>query len=370
MLRFLSGISLITVLLHLIFKRLVTLGLDILGGWVISEYQKIAKQYTKIDEKKSWWITFSTLFFTLIAFSGSYFFYDKNIFLYLISTTIAGGFVIKSFIIMHDCGHGTFFENKNTRDLVGKIFSFICFTPYHQWANDHATHHQTSGNLSKRGWGDVWTMTVKEYEESSFEEKTKYLLYRNPFIMCIIGGFYLFFIRFRLPQKGDDLTTRKNLTITSLFVLGYLSLCTFFFGFVPTIITTLLIYTVATTTGTFLFYIQHQYEECYWRNQNDWDYTTAALAGSSYFKLPAILQWFTGSIGFHHIHHLNHRIPFYNLEKCYLENDCFQNVKTLGIIDAFKTLAIKFYDEESERMITMSEFRKRKFKTNSLAKTA
>lgn len=272
---------------------------------------------------------------------------------------------------MHDCGHGTFFENKSTRDFVGTIFSFICFTPYYQWANDHALHHQTSGNLSKRGWGDVWTMTVKEYEESSTIEKLKYLAYRNPFIMCFIGGFYLFFIRFRIPQKRDDNKARRNVFHTTLFVLSYFTLCSLIFGIKPTIITTLLIYTVATSAGTFLFYIQHQYEECYWRSAKEWDYTTAALAGSSYLKLPRILQWFTGSIGFHHIHHLNHRIPFYNLEKCYLENDCFQNVKTLNLIEAMKTYAIKFYDEDEQRMMTMSQYRKKlKFKTNTLARTA
>jgi omega-6 fatty acid desaturase (delta-12 desaturase) len=315
-------------------------------------------------------ITISTLLFVALSFGSSFYFNDKNIFLFLLSTLIAGGFVIKSFIIMHDCGHGTFFEKKSTRDFIGKIFSYICFTPYFQWANDHAIHHQTSGNLGKRGWGDVWTMTVKEYEQATRFEKFQYLAYRNPFIMCVIGGFYLFFIRFRIPQKRDDQEAARNVTITTLVISLYFLSCFYFFGIAQTLITTLLIYTVATATGTFLFYIQHQYEECYWRQDKEWDYTTAALAGSSYFKLPAILQWFTGSIGFHHIHHLNHRIPFYNLEKCYLENDCFQNVKTLGIWEACKTYAIKFYDEEHEKMITMAQFKKLRKRNKLTLQTA
>lgn len=271
---------------------------------------------------------------------------------------------------MHDCGHGTMFKKRKTRDRVGIFFSLFSLTPYYDWRDDHAIHHQTSGNLDKRGNGDIWTMTVREYQKADRIEKFKYLFYRNPFITFFIGPLYVFGIRHRIPFFFGQGRSQVNLHLTTLFFVIYFAISASLLGFWSAVLVNYFIYAPALMLGTFLFYMQHQYEDSYWREGKNWDYTTSALQGSSYFKLPALLQWFTGNIGFHHIHHLNHKIPFYRLEECFNENPCFQNPVTLTISEAIKTIFIKFYDEDQQKMITMSQYRRRYHPSARLVKTA
>ncbi len=264
---------------------------------------------------------------------------------------LAGLFLVRIFIIFHDCGHGSFFKSKRANAIVGFITGMLTFTPYYQWRWEHSLHHATTGNLDRRGIGDVWTMTVQEYIESSRWKRFAYKLARNPFVLFVIAPFVLFVILQRIPRKGGDAQERHSVWYMNLALLGMVAVMSWIFGPLNYLIIQAISTGVSGVCGVWLFYIQHQFEDAYWEEHEEWDYTAAALKGSSYYKLPRVLQWLSGNIGFHHIHHLSSRIPNYYLERCHYSHPVFQQVKPITIRVSLKSLAYRLWDEQHKKLV-------------------
>src|SRR6266480_2708663 len=270
---------------------------------------------------------------------------------------LAGAFLVRIFIIFHDCGHGSYFRSRAANDVVGFITGVLTFTPYYHWRWEHAIHHASAGHLDKRGTGDVWTLTVQEYLEASRWKRTAYRLARNPVILFLIAPLYVFLIRQRFPSANANKRERRSVLWMNLAILGMAIGFSAIFGLKAYVLIQLLVMAVASGVGVWLFYVQHQFEGVYWERGEDWDYTTAALQGSSFYKLPKILQWFSGNIGFHHIHHLSSRIPNYNLERCHQADPLFQRVKPVTFFGSFKSLTFRLWDEQRRKLVGFRHLR-------------
>jgi omega-6 fatty acid desaturase (delta-12 desaturase) len=264
---------------------------------------------------------------------------------------LAGAFLVRVFIIFHDCGHGSFFKAPWANNLVGFLTGILTFTPYYHWRWEHSIHHATSGHLDKRGTGDVWTMTVEEYLNSSRWKKFSYRLARNPIVLFVIAPLYLFVIQQRFPKSRANKRERHSVYAMNAAMLGLGVALSWTFGFKAYLIIQLIILMVAGSAGVWMFYVQHQFEDVYWERGEDWSYVAAALQGSSFYKLPRILQWFSGNIGFHHIHHLSPRIPNYYLEKCHQADPLFQQVKPVTMIGSLKSFGYRLWDEKRRKLV-------------------
>lgn len=230
----------------------------------------------------------------------------------------AAGLLVRLFIIQHDCGHGSFFKSRAANDVLGRAISVLTLTPYLSWKLSHAAHHASAGNLDRRGRGDVETLTVAEYQASAPFRRLAYRLYRNPLVMVLFGAPINFIILQRLPLGRDfrDRKSRNSILSLDLALFVAFGLPCALFGVVPVLGTYLPVMVIASWVGNWLFYVQHQFEGTHWERQSDWDFHVTGVGGSSYFKLPPILQWFSGNIGLHHVHHLCSRIPNYRLQAC------------------------------------------------------
>lgn len=270
---------------------------------------------------------------------------------------LAGAFLVRIFIIFHDCGHGSFFKSRMANDIWGFLCGILTFTPYYHWRWEHSLHHATSGDLDRRGTGDVWTMTVQEYLESSRWKRFAYRLARNPVVLFVLAPFYLFAIRHRFPSAGAVRRERYSVYWMNLALLGMAVAMASIFGLKAYLLIQVTALMVAGAAGVWLFYVQHQFEGAYWERRDGWDYATAALQGSSFYKLPRVLQWFSGNIGFHHIHHLSPRIPNYNLERCHQADPMFQAVKPVTFFSSFKSLTFRLWDEQRHRLVSFRELK-------------
>jgi omega-6 fatty acid desaturase (delta-12 desaturase) len=267
------------------------------------------------------------------------------------------GFLVRIFIIFHDCGHGSFFKSRRANDIVGFVTGVLTVTPYYHWRWEHAIHHGTSGDLDRRGKGDVWTLTVQEYLESSRWKRLAYRLARNPIVLFIIAPFFVFVIGQRFPSADAPKRERNSVAWTNLALLTVAGALSFVFGIWQYALIQATVTTIAGAVGIWLFYVQHQFDGVYWERGAKWDYTTAAIQGSSFYKLPRILQWFSGNIGFHHIHHLSPRIPNYNLERCHESEPLFQQVKPLTLLTSFRSLAHRLWDEQRRKLVGFGHLR-------------
>lgn len=264
---------------------------------------------------------------------------------------LAAGFQIRIFIIFHDCGHGSFFKSRRANRILGFITGVMSFTPFYHWRWEHALHHASAGDLDRRGTGDVWTLTVQEYLEASRWKRFSYRLARNPFILFILAPVFLFLVKQRFPSKRAGRRERASVYWTNLAVVAMAAGLSCLFGFKTYLLLQVGVLSVAGVAGVWLFYVQHQFEGVYWERGDEWDYCLAALKGSSFYKLPKILQWFSGNIGFHHIHHLSSRIPNYNLEKCHRAEPLFQTVKPVTLLPSFKALTFRLWDEQRRKLV-------------------
>jgi omega-6 fatty acid desaturase (delta-12 desaturase) len=270
---------------------------------------------------------------------------------------LAGGFMVRLFIIHHDCGHGSFFKSRAANDICGFITGVITFTPYHFWRWEHAVHHAGSGDLDRRDLGSVWTMTVQEYLEAPLWKRVTYRLVRNPFVLLVLIPSILFLILHRFASARASKRDRWSVYWTNAAILAVAAVLSFFWGLKAYLEIQLTVMTVTGTAGVWLFYVQHQFEGVNWQRHSEWDYTAAALEGSSFYKLPRVLQWFSGNIGFHHIHHLSPRIPNYNLERCHNADALFRRVKTLTLRASLKSLTFRLWDEPNQRLVGYSYLR-------------
>ncbi|MDN4072886.1 fatty acid desaturase [Fictibacillus terranigra] len=280
-------------------------------------------------------------------------------------TIIGAGFLTRIFIIFHDCCHHSFFKNRKANKIVGTITGILTLFPYHQWQHEHNIHHATSSNLNKRGTGDIWILTVDEYLAASFWTRIAYRLYRNPIIMFGLGPIYVFLISNRFNRKGARSKERINLYITNLSIAALAALLCSTIGWEAFLLVQGPIFFVSGVAGIWLFYVQHQFEDSYFEKDEDWDYVKAAMDGSSYYKLPKVLQWLTGNIGFHHIHHLSPRVPNYHLEDVHNIDSTFQNVQTITLTSSVRSLGFRLWDEESRTFVSFKGIQRIEAKKNN-----
>ncbi len=266
----------------------------------------------------------------------------------------AGIFLVRIFIFFHDCCHGSFFASSRANRILGYVAGILTFTPYEDWRRAHAIHHSTAGDLDRRGVGDITLLTLEEYKSSTTLKKLAYRIYRNPFVMFALGPIYLFLITFRFPQKGARKHERKSVIITNLALLVIMGIASVTIGFRSYFFIQFPVIFVAGAIGLWLFYVQHDFEGVYWARHKDWDQMRAAMEGCSYYKLPKILQWITGNIGLHHIHHIRPGIPNYNLQQCYDETPALQNIIPLTISKSLKTPWLNLWDEKQHKLISFS----------------
>jgi len=271
---------------------------------------------------------------------------------------LAGGFLVRVFIIFHDCGHGSFFKSRRVNDVWGIITGTLTFTPYHHWRREHSIHHATSGDLDRRGTGDLWTMTVQEYLDTSRGKRIAYRLARNPVVLFVLAPLFLLLIKHRIPKADASLEERDGVHATTVTLLTMAFVLIAVFGLKAYLLIQLTVLLVAGSVGFWLFYVQHQFEDGYWEHRENWDYTAAALKGSSFYKLPRVLQWFSGNIGYHHLHHLSSRIPNYHLEKCHEAEPLFQSVPPLTLFASLKSLGFRLWDEQHRRLVGYGHLRR------------
>jgi omega-6 fatty acid desaturase (delta-12 desaturase) len=264
---------------------------------------------------------------------------------------LAAGFLVRIFVIFHDCGHGSFFKSHRANEVTGFIAGMLTFTPYYHWRWEHATHHGTAGDLDRRGSGDMWTLTVEEYLQSSRGRRFAYRLARNPIVLFAIAPLFLFVIRERFPSAGAKSKERASVQWMNLAILAMAVTLSLLVGIKAYLIIQLSVMAISGGAGIWLFYVQHQFEAAYWERGEDWNYTAAALQGSSFYKLPRVLQWFSGNIGFHHIHHLSPRIPNYNLQRCHDADPIFKQVQTMTLRASLRSLRLRLWDETRKKLV-------------------
>jgi len=264
---------------------------------------------------------------------------------------LASGFLVRIFIIFHDCGHGSFFRSRRANEITGFIAGLLTLTPYYHWRWEHATHHGTSGDLDRRGSGDIWTLTVEEYLKSSRWRRFSYRLARNPLVLFVVAPLYLFLIDQRFPSAGAQPRERSSVHWMNLALLGMATVLSLLMGLKAYLIIQIAVTAISGAAGIWLFYVQHQFEQVYWERGEDWSYTAAALQGSSFYKLPRVLQWFSGNIGFHHIHHLSPRIPNYNLQRCHDADSLFQQVPHMTLRSSFRSMRFHLWDEPRKKLV-------------------
>ncbi len=314
-------------------------------------------RYKRSNSLKSFWQVANSLLPFVGLWYLMYLSYSWSYWLTLLLAVPTAGFVVRIFIIQHDCGHHSFFANRQANDVLGFVCGVITATPYHFWRRAHARHHVTSGNLEHRGHGDVGTLTVEEYLGRSPWSRLKYRLYRHPLVMFFLSASFQFIIgqRFTHGVPRSWRRERNSVYFTNLAILAVLALAWSTMGVPMFLLIELPVMVLAAAAGSWLFYIQHQYEDAYWQPHQSWDFTHSALAGSSYYRLPRVLQWFTGNIGYHHIHHLNSRIPNYHLAACYAAEPSLREVVTLGLRQSLRCAALKLWDEDRQRLVTFAE---------------
>jgi omega-6 fatty acid desaturase (delta-12 desaturase) len=273
---------------------------------------------------------------------------------YLITLAIAvlaSGFLVRTFIVFHDCSHGSFLPSKRANAWLGIGTGLLVYSPFVRWRHEHAMHHASSGDLERRGGGDVQTLTVAEYNALPERARLAYRLFRNPWVMFGIGPVVALLIGPRIPAKDARPRMRRSVLQTNLALAILVAFFCWLMGPVSFLLVQAPTVLLAGSAGIWLFYVQHQFEDAYWQASADWSYAEAALRGSSYLKLPAVLQFFSGNIGLHHVHHLNARIPNYNLQRAHDENPIFARVPVLGLRDGLRSTRLKLWDEESGRMV-------------------
>ena len=314
-------------------------------------WKEIVSKYQKPALWPGLWQVVNTLIPYAALWYGMYLLVPISFWLAVPLAVVAGGFLVRLFIIFHDCGHGSFFPSTKANDVVGFVTGVLSFTPYGHWTREHAVHHATSGDLDRRGTGDIWTLTVQEYLEASRWKRFAYRLARNPVILFGIAPLYVFLIKHRFAGGKATARERRSVLWTNLGILLVSAGLSWLVGWQAYLALQTIVLAVAGSAGMWLFYVQHQFEEVHWERNADWDYSAAALKGSSFYKLPKVLQWFSGNIGFHHIHHLSPSIPNYRLEKCHRSEPLFRSVKPVTLFSSLKSLTFRLWDEQRQRLV-------------------
>jgi len=332
------------------------------------ELKKSVAPYAKPDTIAGVKQLINTLLPFLILWYLAYQSLSISLWLAIPTAILAGGFVIRLFIIFHDCTHQSFMKNKKANRIIGTITGIITLFPFEKWKREHSVHHATSGNLDKRGTGDIWVMTVDEYLAASFWSKVAYRLYRNPIVMFGLGPIYLFLITNRFNDKGVKRKERINTYIINASIAGIYTLLIWAIGWQAFLIINLPILYVSGVLGIWLFYVQHQFEDSYFENEEEWDFVKAAVDGSSFYKLPKILQWVSGNIGYHHVHHLSPRVPNYNLQEAHEATPPLQHVTTITLSTSLESLRFRLYDTRNKTFVSFKEIKPLLNDSNAIAR--
>jgi omega-6 fatty acid desaturase (delta-12 desaturase) len=288
---------------------------------------------------------------------------DVSVWLTLALAVPAAGFLLRTFIVFHDCAHGSFLPNKRGNLWLGRLTGLLVFQPFANWRHNHAVHHGTAGDLDRRGTGDVPTLTVAEYVSRPWRQRLAYRLFRSPVVMFGIGPIWSLMIGPRIWSSKMRPRQRHSVILTNLALVALVGAIFVLVGPGAWLLVQMPVAVISGTLGVFLFYVQHQFEDVYWECSEDWDYAEAALRGSSYLKLPKILQFFSGNIGLHHVHHLSAKIPNYNLQRAHDENTIFHDVPVLSVRDGLRSVRLKVIDPESGRLMTWGQVRALRLRT-------
>jgi len=311
------------------------------------------KKYEQPDLLKSVWQLSNTFIPYIILCILMHFSYKAG-YSYWITlglAIVAGSLLVRIFIFFHDCAHQSFFSSKKANTILGYICGILTFTPYEEWRKSHGWHHNTFGDLDRRGTGDVWTLTAEEYRTASKSKRFWYRFFRNPVVLLGLGPAYLFLVSYRYPHKGSKRRQSLSVIITNAALAIIILVASLTIGFKAYALIQFPVIFFAGVIGVWLFYIQHQFEGVYWSRNDRWDPIKASLHGSSYYKLPKVLQWFTGNIGLHHIHHLRARIPNYNLQRAYDDTKSYLDVEPLTIRKSITCLRLKLWDEKGQKLV-------------------
>ena len=309
------------------------------------------------------WRSLFELAVTVIPFGGlwalSGFLVAHGFYWGLLLTIPAAGFLLRLFMIQHDCGHGSFFGRRRLDDWLGRVIGVLTLTPYDCWRKTHAIHHASTGNLDARGIGDVRTLTLAEYRAMGFWGRLGYWLYRHPVVMFGLGPAFLFVLQQRLPfgvMRGGTLPWVSAMG-TNLAIAAVMVLLAWFIGIVPLLLVHLPIAIMAGTAGVWLFYVQHQFEDTHWSEKPEWEFENAALHGSSFYDLPRPLQWLTANIGIHHVHHISSRVPYYRLPQVLKDFPELRSIGRISIRQSLQGLRLVLWDERQKRLISFREAR-------------
>lgn len=317
-----------------------------------NQLRKDVARFAQSDLKKSIMQLCNTILPVMILWIAAYQLMAVSPWISVGLSVVASGFVIRTFIIFHDCTHGSFFKNKKANDIVGFWTGVLTSFPYQKWKREHTIHHATSSNLDKRGIGDIDMLTLEEYLAASPMKRFGYRLYRNPLVMFGLGPLYMVLVLNRFNRKDAKKKERMNTHLTNITLLVICGVLIYFLGWQAFLLVQGVTLFVAGALGIWLFYIQHTYEDSYFEKDSEWDYVKAAVEGSSYYKLPKVLQWLTGNIGFHHVHHLSPRVPNYHLEAAHTEVKPLQKATTITLVTSLESIRYKLYDEENNKFIT------------------
>jgi omega-6 fatty acid desaturase (delta-12 desaturase) len=322
---------------------------------------ELVREYKKPDRCRAAWDLLNTFipYAALWFLAGFLVHQGYSYWILLLLAVPASAFLVRIFIFFHDCCHFSFFAWRPANRILGYIAGALTFTPFDDWRRSHGIHHATAQDLDRRGMGDIKTMTVEEYLTASKWKRRSYRLYRNPFVMFGLGPSVHFLILQRFPKRGARKRERISVVITDLAILTMIIGGSLTIGWVPYLLFQWLIMQIAGAIGIWLFYVQHQFEGIYWARHKDWDLARVALEGASYYKLPKVLQWFTGNIGLHHAHHLRPVVPNYNLQSFSESIPALQTVRPFGILQSFKFVHMKLWDEKNQKLVGFREINRR-----------
>jgi omega-6 fatty acid desaturase (delta-12 desaturase) len=317
--------------------------------------RKQVSPFEKSTTKESVWQIINTVVPFIILWYLAYQSLSVSYWLALVPSVIAAGFLTRIFIIFHDCTHHSFFKNRRINRAVGTFMGVLTLFPFDKWGYEHSVHHATSGNLDKRGTGDIWTLTVDEYLAAPTKLRLAYRFYRNPLVMFVLGPIFVFLLKNRFNRKTAKKKERMNTYLTNVIIVALIVLLSLAIGWQSFLLVQGTIFMVAGAAGIWLFYIQHTFEDSYFEEDKEWEYVRAAVEGSSFYKLPKVLQWLTGNIGFHHVHHLSPRVPNYKLEEAHNNTLPLQNVPTITLGTSLQSLRFRLWDENNKNFVSFKE---------------
>ncbi|MDT3499015.1 fatty acid desaturase, partial [Bacillus toyonensis] len=311
--------------------------------------------FEKSTIKKSVWQLINTIVPFIILWYLAYKSLSVSYWLTLVPSLLAAGFMTRIFIIFHDCTHYSFFKSRRANRIVGTCMGVLTLFPFDQWGHEHSIHHATSGNLDKRGTGDIWTLTVNEYVAAPFRLRLAYRLYRNPFVMFGLGPIYVFLLKNRFNRKGARKKERMNTYLTNILIVALIGVLCWAIGWQSFLFVHGTIFLIAGSIGIWLFYVQHTFEDSYFEEDKEWEYVKAAVEGSSFYKLPKTLQFLTGNIGYHHVHHLSPRVPNYKLEEAHNNTLPLKNVPTITLATSLRSIRFRLWDEKSNNFVSFKD---------------